>query len=116
MARVAFIGLGTMGFPMAGHLAGAGHEVTVYNRSPARAEAWVAKFGGRSAATPAEAAKGQEAVFACVGNDDDLRQVTLGPDGALAAMQPGRAVLATTPPSPPRLPASWPRRATGAAC
>ncbi len=87
MARVAFLGLGVMGFPMAGHLkVRGGHEVTVYNRTAAKAEAWVAKFGGRSAPTPAEAAKGQDIVFACVGNDDDLRAVTTGADGAFAAM------------------------------
>ena len=86
MARVAFIGLGVMGFPMAGHLARAGHEVTVYNRTSARAEAWAAQHGGRAAPTPAKAAEGAEIVFACVGNDDDLRDVTLGDDGAFAAM------------------------------
>lgn len=89
MARVAFIGLGVMGYPMAGHLARAGHDVTVYNRTAAKAEAWVAQHGGRAAATPAAAAEGAEAVFACVGADDDLRAVTLGPDGAFAAMTPG---------------------------
>lgn len=89
MARVAFIGLGVMGFPMAGHLATAGHEVTVYNRTGAKAEAWVAKHGGRAAATPAAAAEGAEAVFACVGADADLRAVTLGPDGAFATIAPG---------------------------
>jgi 3-hydroxyisobutyrate dehydrogenase len=89
MARVAFIGLGVMGFPMAGHLARAGHEVTVYNRTAAKAEAWVAQHGGRRVPTPAEAAEGADAVFACVGDDNDLRQVTLGPDGAFAAMKPG---------------------------
>ncbi len=88
MARVAFIGLGVMGFPMAGHLARAGHEVTVYNRTSARAEAWAAQHGGRAAPTPAKAAEGAEIVFACVGNDDDLRDVTLGGDGAFAAMAP----------------------------
>ncbi|MFC3713774.1 NAD(P)-dependent oxidoreductase [Sphingoaurantiacus capsulatus] len=88
MARVAFIGLGVMGYPMAGHLARAGHEVTVYNRTAPKAEAWVAQHGGRSAPTPAEAAEGAEIVFACVGNDDDLRQVTLGGDGCFAAMSP----------------------------
>jgi len=88
MARVAFIGLGVMGFPMAGHLARAGHEVTVYNRTAAKAEAWAAQHGGRAAPTPAQAAAGAEIVFACVGNDDDLREVTLGPDGAFAAMAP----------------------------
>ena len=78
-----------MGFPMAGHLAAKGHEVTVYNRSTAKAEAWVAKHGHRHAATPREAAVGQEFVFACVGNDDDLRGICLGPDGALAGMETG---------------------------
>jgi len=89
MARVAFIGLGVMGFPMAGHLARAGHEVTVYNRTAAKAEVWTAIHGGRSARTPAAAADGADAVFTCVGNDHDLRQVTLGPDGAFAAMRSG---------------------------
>ena len=86
MARVAFIGLGVMGFPMAGHLARAGHDVTVYNRTGAKADAWVAEHGGRSASTPAGAADGAELVFACVGNDDDLREVTLGADGAFRTM------------------------------
>jgi 3-hydroxyisobutyrate dehydrogenase len=89
MAKVAFLGLGVMGFPMAGHLAAKGHEVTVYNRTAAKAEAWVARHKGRAAATPALAAKGAEFVMACVGNDDDLRQVCTGPDGAFAAMSPG---------------------------
>ncbi|UUX96232.1 NAD(P)-dependent oxidoreductase [Aquabacterium sp. J223] len=87
--RVAFLGLGVMGHPMAGHLARAGHQVTVYNRSPAKAEAWVKEHGGRSAPTPREASAGAEIVFACVGNDDDLRSVVLGDDGAFAGMQPG---------------------------
>ena len=91
--KVAFLGLGVMGFPMAGHLAKAGHQVTVYNRSAAKAQAWVAEFGGRAGATPRAAAAGAEVVFACVGNDDDLRSVVLGADGALAGMQAG-AVLA----------------------
>jgi len=91
--KVAFLGLGVMGFPMAGHLAKAGHQVTVYNRSAARAQAWVAEFGGRAAATPRAAATGAEVVLVCVGNDDDLRSVVLGADGALAGMQAG-AVLA----------------------
>ncbi|MCW5655291.1 NAD(P)-dependent oxidoreductase [Hydrogenophaga sp.] len=86
--RVAFIGLGVMGYPMAGHLARAGHSVTVYNRTPAKAEAWVAEFGGAHRATPREAAQGADIVFACVGNDDDLRSVTLGADGAFAGMAP----------------------------
>jgi 3-hydroxyisobutyrate dehydrogenase-like beta-hydroxyacid dehydrogenase len=87
--KVAFLGLGVMGFPMAGHLAKAGHGVTVYNRSPAKAQAWVAEFGGKSAATPREAAGGAEIVFCCVGNDDDLRSVVLGDDGAFAGMAEG---------------------------
>ncbi len=89
MAKLAFLGLGVMGFPMAGHLMAKGHEVTVYNRNPAKAEAWTDKHGGKSAATPALAAAGAEFVMACVGNDDDLRSVCLGPDGALAGMAPG---------------------------
>lgn len=89
MAKVAFLGLGVMGFPMAGHLAAKGHEVTVYNRSSAKADAWVAKHGGRSAATPREAAVGQDFVMACVGNDDDLRAVCTGEDGAFAGMAKG---------------------------
>ena len=89
MARLSFIGLGVMGYPMAGHLATAGHAVTVYNRSADKAAAWVAQYGGSRAPTPAAAADGADAVFACVGNDDDLRSVTLGPEGAFAAMHPG---------------------------
>jgi len=87
--NVAFLGLGVMGYPMAGHLAGAGHRVTVYNRTAAKAAEWVAKHGGASAPTPAEAARGAEIVFACVGNDDDLRSVTLGDGGAFAGMTRG---------------------------
>ncbi len=87
--KVAFLGLGVMGFPMAGHLARAGHAVTVYNRSPAKAATWVAEFGGSAQATPREAAAGADIVFCCVGNDDDLRSVTLGADGAFAGMTPG---------------------------
>ncbi len=87
--RVAFLGLGVMGFPMAGHLAKAGHTVTVYNRSAEKAKAWVAEFGGASSATPAEAAKNADIVFCCVGNDDDLRSVVLGPQGAFAGMAKG---------------------------
>lgn len=89
---VAFLGLGVMGHPMAGHLARAGHRVTVYNRTPAKAAAWVAEHaahGGRSAPTPKDAAQGAEFVFACVGNDDDLRSVVLGSDGAFAGMDAG---------------------------
>ena len=84
--RVAFLGLGVMGHPMAGHLARAGHQVTVYNRTTAKAEAWAKEYGGAFAATPAEAVKGAEFVFCCVGNDDDLRSVVLGEQGAFAGM------------------------------
>ncbi|WP_425257019.1 NAD(P)-dependent oxidoreductase [Rubrivivax sp. RP6-9] len=90
--RVAFLGLGVMGHPMAGHLARAGHQVTVYNRTPAKAAAWAQEYGGGAAATPAAAAAaggGAEFVFACVGNDDDLRSVVLGAHGAFAGMAPG---------------------------
>jgi len=86
---VAFLGLGVMGYPMAGHLARAGHQITVYNRTFAKAQAWAKEFGGTAKATPREAAQGASIVFACVGNDDDLRSITLGADGALAGMQPG---------------------------
>jgi 3-hydroxyisobutyrate dehydrogenase-like beta-hydroxyacid dehydrogenase len=86
---VTFLGLGVMGYPMAGHLARAGHQVTVYNRSPARAAQWVAEFGGHSATTPRQAAAGARVVMACVGNDDDLRSVVLGADGAYAGMEDG---------------------------
>ncbi|MBE7940561.1 MULTISPECIES: NAD(P)-dependent oxidoreductase [Ramlibacter] len=86
---VAFLGLGVMGFPMAGHLALAGHDVCVYNRSAAKAQAWAGEFKGRHAATPREAAAGRDIVFCCVGNDDDLRSVVLGPDGAFAGMKKG---------------------------
>jgi 3-hydroxyisobutyrate dehydrogenase-like beta-hydroxyacid dehydrogenase len=97
MAKVAFIGLGVMGFPMAGHLKTRGsHEVTVYNRSAAKADAWIEKFGGRKAATPKAAAAGSEFVFTCVGNDDDLRAVTLGSDGALAGMKAGATLIDNT--------------------
>ncbi|MFN3855513.1 MAG: NAD(P)-dependent oxidoreductase [Phreatobacter sp.] len=97
MAKVAFLGLGVMGYPMAGHLkAKGGHELTVYNRTFAKAEAWVAQHGGKAARTPKEAAAGQDFVFACVGNDDDLRQVTIGPDGAFQAMAPGSVFIDNT--------------------
>jgi len=89
MSSIAFIGTGVMGAPMAGHLVAAGHQVTVYNRTREKAEAWAAKYRGSVAATPAEAAAGKDAVFTCVGNDDDLAGVALGPDGAFAAMAPG---------------------------
>ena len=86
---VAFLGLGVMGHPMAGHLARAGHRVAVYNRTAAKAQAWVGEYGGRAAATPREAATDADVVFACVGNDADLRAVTLGADGALGGMKRG---------------------------
>lgn len=90
MSKVAWIGLGVMGFPMAAHLKTRGHhDVTVFNRTRAKAEAWVSQFGGTVAATPAEAASGAAFVFACVGNDDDLRAVTLGKDGAFRGLEPG---------------------------
>lgn len=87
--KVAFLGLGVMGLPMAGHLAKAGHQVTVYNRNAQKAQAWVSEFGGRAATTPREAAQGAEIVFSCVGNDDDLRSIVLGENGAFAGMQAG---------------------------
>jgi 3-hydroxyisobutyrate dehydrogenase-like beta-hydroxyacid dehydrogenase len=89
MAKLAFLGLGVMGFPMARHLAAKGHEVTVYNRTTAKAEAWVAAHGGALGLTPASAVRGAEFVMACVGNDDDLAHICTGPDGAFAAMAPG---------------------------
>ncbi|MEO3711815.1 NAD(P)-dependent oxidoreductase [Roseateles flavus] len=91
--RAAFIGLGVMGLPMAGHLARAGHAVTVYNRSAAKAQAWVAEFGGALADTPAQAAREADVVFVCVGNDDDLRSVLLGEAGAFAGMKPGAILV-----------------------
>ena len=87
--KTAFIGLGVMGYPMAGHLAAAGHQVTVYNRTTEKAERWCAEHGGRRAAAPLEAAAGAEMVFACVGADDDLRQITMGGEGAFHGMDPG---------------------------
>ena len=91
--KVAFVGLGVMGYPMAGHLMGAGYEVTVFNRTGSRAEAWVADHGGSSAPTPAEASEGAQIVFVCVGNDDDVRQVTLGEGGALSGMASGSLLV-----------------------
>ena len=91
--KVAFLGLGVMGGPMAGHLAGAGHQVTVYNRTAAKAQAWVDKHGGHAAATPREAVAGADFVFACVGNDADLRSVVLGDDGAFAGMAQGAVLV-----------------------
>lgn len=97
MAKVAFIGLGVMGYPMAGHLkTKGGHDVTVFNRTAAKSEKWAAEFGGASAATPREAAADCDFVFCCVGNDDDLRSVTIGTDGAFAAMKPGAIFVDNT--------------------
>jgi 3-hydroxyisobutyrate dehydrogenase len=93
MAKVAFLGLGVMGFPMAGHLARAGHDVTVYNRTGAKAEAWTQKHEGKAAATPAEASRGAELVMSCVGNDDDLRSVVYGDCGAFAGMAKGAILV-----------------------
>ena len=89
MAKLAFLGLGVMGFPMAGHLQQAGHHVTVYNRTAQKAADWVEKYGGQSAPTPKQAAQGAQFVMACVGNDDDLRAVCLGDAGAFAGMKKG---------------------------
>jgi len=89
MSKIAFIGLGVMGFPMAGHLAAAGHDVTVYNRTASKAARWIAEHNGCAAPSPRAAAAGAEFVFSCVGNDDDLREVLTGPQGALPAMQAG---------------------------
>ena len=97
MAKVAFLGLGVMGYPMAGHLKNkGGHDVTVYNRTAAKAEKWAKEHGGSHAATPAEAAKDADFVFCCVGNDDDLRSVTTGPDGAFSTMKKGAIFVDNT--------------------
>ncbi len=93
MAKTAFIGLGVMGYPMAGHLAAKGHEVTVYNRSGEKAKAWTEKHGGRAAGTPRAAAEGAEVVMMCVGNDDDVRSVAHGEDGALAGLEKGAVLV-----------------------
>jgi len=100
MAKLAFLGLGVMGYPMAGHLAKAGHDVAVYNRTTAKAEAWVAEHGGAFGTTPSEAAKGAEIVLSCVGNDDDLRSVCTGADGAFGAMSKGALFVDHTTVSP----------------
>ncbi|QAZ46327.1 NAD(P)-dependent oxidoreductase [Mesorhizobium sp. Pch-S] len=97
MAVVAYLGLGVMGYPMAGHLKNkGGHDVTVYNRTPAKAEKWVAEHGGAMALTPKQAAEGKDFVFSCVGNDDDLRSVTIGPDGAFHGMKKGSTFIDNT--------------------
>jgi 3-hydroxyisobutyrate dehydrogenase-like beta-hydroxyacid dehydrogenase len=95
-AKVAFLGLGVMGFPMAGHLVARGHDVTVFNRTSAKAQSWVKKHGGKFAPTPAAAAQGAEFVFMCVGNDQDLAEVALGKDGALAGMKSGAVLVDNT--------------------
>ena len=97
MAKVAWIGLGVMGYPMAGHIRKkGGHDLTVYNRSGAKAEAWAKEYGGKTAPTPAEAAKDQDFVFCCVGNDNDLREVTLGPKGAFSSVRKGAVFIDNT--------------------
>ncbi|QYK03657.1 NAD(P)-dependent oxidoreductase [Shewanella zhangzhouensis] len=93
MAKVAFLGLGVMGYPMAGHLVKAGHQVTVYNRTTAKAEAWVKQFGGAMALTPKLAAENQDIVFTCVGNDKDLHQVVLGEEGVIYGLKPGAVLV-----------------------
>jgi 3-hydroxyisobutyrate dehydrogenase len=117
MAKVAFLGLGVMGFPMAGHLVKkGGHEVTVFNRTAAKAKAWAEKFGGKTAATPKAAAEGQDFVMSCVGNDNDLRAIALGPDGAFAGMKKGATFVdhtsAASNSSMPRCRAGKPARKT----
>ena len=96
MAKLAFLGMGVMGAPMAGHLSKAGHEVTVYNRTKAKAEAWAKTYGGQSADSPAQAADGAEIVFACVGDDNDVRSVTIGGDGAFQSMGSGTIFIDNT--------------------
>jgi len=96
MSKVAFIGLGVMGYPMAGHIAKRGHNVTVFNRTASKAEKWVAEFGGSHAPTPAAAAKDADLVFSCVGNDNDLREVTEGEHGAFQALKPGAVFIDNT--------------------
>src|SRR5438132_9235842 len=91
--KLAFLGLGVMGFPMAGHLARAGHAVTVYNRTAAKAAQWTEKYGSNTAAVPGVAVEGAQMVMICVGNDDDVRAVALGPEGALAVMKPGALLI-----------------------
>src|SRR5476649_816293 len=94
MAKICFLGLGVMGYPMAGHLLKkGGHEVTVYNRSPAKAAQWVKEYGGKSAATPKEAAQGADFVLMCVGNDDDVRSIAYGDNGVLAGLKKGAILI-----------------------
>ena len=96
MAKVTFLGLGVMGYPMARHIAKAGHEVTVYNRTTAKAEKWVKEFGGKFAKTPNEASKDSDFVFCCVGNDNDLKEVTLGTEGAFHSVKKGAVFIDNT--------------------
>ena len=97
MSKVAFIGLGVMGYPMAGHIrTKGGHDLTVYNRTLGKAQAWVAEYGGQVAPTPEEAARDADFVFCCVGNDDDLRQVTTGEQGAFQSLKPGAIFIDNT--------------------
>src|SRR5208282_144249 len=97
MSKVAFIGLGIMGYPMAGHIrTKGGHDLTVYNRTPGKAQAWVAEYGGQLAPTPEEAARDADFVFCCVGNDDDLRQVAIGERGAFHGLKPGAIFVDNT--------------------
>ena len=114
MSKIAFLGLGVMGYPMAGHIAAAGHEVTVYNRTTARAEAWVDEHGGSHALTPAAAAAGADIVLSCVGDDPDVLQVALGPDGAIPACVKEPSI-STTAPYRLMSHASWRRPAASAA-
>ena len=117
MAKVAFLGLGVMGYPMAGHLKNkGGHEVTVYNRTAAKADAWVKQYGGKSAATPKAAAEGQDFVMCCVGNDNDLREVTLGANGAFAGMGKGKIFVDHTNGLGDRRLGDGDRRGAGAEC
>jgi 3-hydroxyisobutyrate dehydrogenase-like beta-hydroxyacid dehydrogenase len=101
MAKVAFLGLGVMGFPMAGHLAKNGHEVTVCNRTPAKADSWVARYSGLKADTPRAAVQGASIVFSCVGDDPDLRAITVGANGAFEGMAAGSIYVDHTPPPRP---------------
>ena len=96
MAKIAFLGLGVMGGPMAGHIAKAGHDVTVYNRTTEKAESWVRDYGGHFATSPTEAAKDCDFVFACVGNDDDIKSVTIGDHGAFQSMKAGSVFIDNT--------------------
>ena len=96
MAKVTFLGLGVMGYPMARHIAKAGHDVTVYNRTTAKAEKWVKEFGGKFAKTPKDASKDSDFIFCCVGNDNDLKEVTLGSEGAFHSVKKGAVFIDNT--------------------